>query len=255
MDKSSGASASNSASFGFRTIDAEQKPRLVQEVFRSVSSRYDIMNDAMSLGIHRLWKNALLDWLAPLDGRRFLDLAGGTGDVARGVLSRAPQAAAVVVVDLTEDMLAEGRRKSAGDRARKRIRWIVGDAQRLPFPDASFDCCTVSFGLRNFGSVGDSLAEIHRVLRTGGRLVVLEFSQVPNEGLQWLYDHYSFRVIPAMGRLIANDRESYQYLVESIRRFPDQDALAGLMTDCGYDRVSYRNLSMGIAALHSGWKL
>ena len=254
MDKPSGNSAGNSASFGFRTVDAEQKPRLVREVFRSVSSRYDVMNDAMSLGIHRLWKHALIDWLAPLDGRRFLDLAGGTGDVARGILSRAPQAA-VVVVDLTEDMLSEGRRRSADSRAAKSIQWIVGDARKLPFPDASFDCCTVSFGLRNFGCIRNSLAEIHRVLNTGGRLLVLEFSQVSNEGLQWLYDHYSFRVIPAMGRVIANDRESYQYLVESIRRFPDQDALAGIMTDCGYDRVSYRNLSMGIVALHSGWKL
>ena len=243
-----------SASFGYRTVAAGQKPHMVRQVFRSVSSRYDLMNDTMSLGIHRLWKMALVDWLAPRNGRRFLDLAGGTGDVARSILERAPQAS-VFVVDLTEDMLTEGQRRSARARSADRIRWVAGDAQRLPFADGSFDCCTISFGLRNFVSIDESLVEIRRVLRTGGRLLVLEFSQVPNDALRWLYDNYSFRAIPAMGRVIANDRDSYQYLVESIRRFPDQEALAATMSNCGYDRVGYRNLSMGIAALHSGWKL
>ncbi|MCY4542927.1 MAG: bifunctional demethylmenaquinone methyltransferase/2-methoxy-6-polyprenyl-1,4-benzoquinol methylase UbiE [Rhodobacteraceae bacterium] len=241
-------------SFGYRTVTAGQKPHLVRQVFRSVSPRYDIMNDAMSLGIHRLWKLALVDWLAPRNGRRFLDLAGGTGDVARSILERAPEAE-ILVVDLTEDMLVEGQRKSMRGPSAGRIGWVAGDAQRLPFADGSFDCCTISFGLRNFVSIDESLAEIRRVLRTGGRLLVLEFSQVPNEALRWLYDRYSFKAIPTMGRVIANDRDSYQYLVESIRRFPDQESLAALMSDCGYDRVSYRNLSMGIAALHSGWKL
>ena len=227
---------------------------MVQGVFQSVASRYDLMNDVMSVGIHRLWKDAMMDWLAPRPGQRLLDVAGGTGDIAFRFLKRAKGASAVVL-DLTEPMLIEGRRRAEAETFADRVEWLVGDAMALPFPDQSFDVYTISFGIRNVTRIEDALAEAFRVLRPGGRLMVLEFSQLPNPGAQALYDAYSFNVIPKMGELIANDRDSYQYLVESIRRFPDQETFAGMIRAAGFEQVVYRNLSLGIAALHSGWKL
>ena len=195
-----------------------------------------------------------MDWLVPRDGQRLLDVAGGTGDVAFRFLGRAPGASATVL-DMTESMLIEGQKRAEASQMAEKLDWIVGDAMALPFEDNTFDRYTISFGIRNVTRIPDALAEAFRVLRPGGRLMVLEFSQLPNDGLQKLYDLYSFNVIPRMGQLIAGDRDSYQYLVESIRRFPDQETFAEMIRDAGFEQVSYRNLSMGIAALHSGWKI
>ncbi len=240
--------------FGFRTVAEEDKAGLVHGVFSRVASRYDVMNDLMSVGVHRVWKTAMMDWLAPRDGQHLLDVAGGTGDIAFRFLERAP-GARVTVCDMTESMLVEGRKRAEAGKLAERLAWVTGDAMALPFADNSFDRYTISFGIRNVTRIPDALAEARRVLRPGGRLVVLEFSQIPVPMLQWMYDRYSFNVIPVMGQVVANDRDSYQYLVESIRKFPDQETFAELIRQAGFGRVQWRNLSMGIAALHSGWKL
>ena len=240
--------------FGFEDIPEAEKAGRVHGVFASVASRYDVMNDAMSLGIHRVWKDAMMDWLAPRDGQRLLDVAGGTGDIAFRFLGRAPGARAVVL-DMTEDMLAAGRARAEAAAAGDALGWVAGDAMALPFPDASFDVYTIAFGIRNVTRIDEALREALRVLRPGGRLMVLEFSQLPNPLLQRAYDLYSFNVIPRLGQAVAGDRASYQYLVESIRRFPDQHRFAGMIRAAGFERVRHRNLSFGIAALHSGWKL
>ncbi|RZW04041.1 MAG: bifunctional demethylmenaquinone methyltransferase/2-methoxy-6-polyprenyl-1,4-benzoquinol methylase UbiE [Rhodobacteraceae bacterium] len=240
--------------FGAREVREDEKAGLVHGVFTNVASKYDVMNDVMSVGIHRLWKDAMMDWLAPRNGQRLLDVAGGTGDIALRFLKRAPEAEAVVL-DMTESMLIEGRQRADATAMADRLDWTVGDAMALPFEDSSFDVYTISFGIRNVTRINDALSEAYRVLRPGGRLMVLEFSQLPNDGLQSLYDLYSFNVIPRMGQAIAGDRDSYQYLVESIRRFPDQETFAGMIRAAGFGQVKYRNLSLGIAALHSGWKL
>jgi len=240
--------------FGYQEVAEDQKAGLVHGVFTNVASKYDIMNDVMSVGIHRVWKDAMMDWLAPRDGQRLLDVAGGTGDVAFRFLKRAPGASATVL-DMTESMLIEGQKRAEAAQMADKLEWIVGDAMALPFEDNSFDRYTISFGIRNVTRIPQALSEAFRVLRPGGRLVVLEFSQIPNDGLQRLYDLYSFNVIPRMGQVIAGDRDSYQYLVESIRRFPDQETFAAMIRTSGFEQVSYRNLSMGIAALHSGWKI
>jgi demethylmenaquinone methyltransferase/2-methoxy-6-polyprenyl-1,4-benzoquinol methylase len=240
--------------FGFQTVAEDQKAGLVHGVFTNVASKYDVMNDVMSMGIHRLWKDAMMDWLAPRPGQRLLDVAGGTGDISFRFLKRAPGATAVVL-DMTESMLVEGRKRAEAAQMEDSLDWVVGDAMALPFKDNSFDVYTISFGIRNVTRIGDALSEAYRVLRPGGRLMVLEFSQLPNAAMQWLYDRYSFNVIPRMGQLVAHDRDSYQYLVESIRNFPDQETFARMIREAGFGQVKYRNLSMGIAALHSGWKL
>ena len=223
-------------------------------VFTNVASKYDVMNDVMSVGIHRVWKDAMMDWLAPRDGQHLLDVAGGTGDIAFRFLKRAPGARATVL-DMTESMLIEGQKRAEAEQMAEKLDWIVGDAMALPFEDNSFDVYTISFGIRNVTRIPDALSEAYRVLKPGGRLMVLEFSQLPNAGMQKLYDLYSFNVIPKMGKLIANDADSYQYLVESIRKFPDQEMFASMIREAGFDMVKYRNLSLGIAALHSGWKI
>ncbi|WP_172297694.1 bifunctional demethylmenaquinone methyltransferase/2-methoxy-6-polyprenyl-1,4-benzoquinol methylase UbiE [Pseudoruegeria sp. HB172150] len=240
--------------FGNETIPEDEKAGRVHGVFSSVASRYDIMNDVMSGGVHRLWKDAMMDWLAPRPGQRLLDVAGGTGDIAFRFLKRAAGATAVVC-DMTEGMLVEGRKRAEAEQMADRLDWVVGDAMALPFDANSFDVYTISFGIRNVTRPQDALAEAYRVLKPGGRLMVLEFSQLPNPGMQKLYDLYSFNVIPRMGQLIADDRDSYQYLVESIRKFPDQETFAGMIRTAGFEQVKYRNLTMGVAALHSGWKL
>ncbi len=240
--------------FGFRQVAENEKTAMVHGVFANVAGKYDLMNDVMSGGVHRLWKAAMMDWLAPRSGQQLLDVAGGTGDVAFRFLKRAPGAHAVVL-DLTEDMLVEGRKRAEAAQLADRLDWIVGDAMALPFEANSFDVFTISFGIRNVTRIGDALAEAYRVLRRGGRLMVLEFSQLANPALKTAYDLYSFNVIPRLGQLIAGDRDAYQYLVESIRRFPDQDQFAAMIRDARFENVKYRNLTMGISALHSGWKL
>ena len=240
--------------FGYQDVPEAEKAGMVHGVFSRVASRYDVMNDLMSMGIHRVWKDAMMDWLAPRPSQRLLDVAGGTGDVAFRFLKRATGASAVVC-DLTEPMLIEGRKRAEAEKLAASLDWVVGDAMALPFPDASFDVYTISFGIRNVTRIGDALAEAYRVLRPGGRLMVLEFSRIPNDLMQKAYDLYSFNVIPAMGQVVAGDRASYQYLVESIRKFPDQETFAAMIRDAGFGQVKYRNLTMGVAALHSGWKL
>ena len=249
---------SETTHFGNQTVPEAEKAALVHGVFTRVASKYDVMNDVMSGGVHRLWKDAMMDWLAPRPGQRLLDVAGGTGDVALRFLRRAAGATAVVL-DMTEQMLVAGRQRAEADRLAGglagRLDWVVGDAMELPFPDATFDVYTISFGIRNVTRIGDALREAYRVLRPGGRLMVLEFSRIPNELLQKAYDLYSFNVIPVMGQIVTGDRDSYQYLVESIRKFPDQDSFASMIRRAGFEQVSYRNLTMGVVALHSGWKI
>lgn len=240
--------------FGFQEIPEAEKAGRVRGVFGSVASKYDLMNDAMSLGIHRVWKDAMMDWLAPRAGQRLLDVAGGTGDISFRFLKRAGEAYATVL-DLTEEMLVEGRKRAEAERLADRLTWVVGDAMALPFADASFDVYTVSFGIRNMTDPQQVLDEAFRVLRPGGRLMVLEFSQVPNELLRKVYDLYSFHIIPRLGQAIARDRDSYQYLVESIRRFPDQETFLGMLRKAGFENAAYRNLTFGVACLHSGWKI
>ena len=240
--------------FGFQAVPEAEKARLVHGVFTRVASKYDLMNDLMSMGIHRIWKEAMMDWLAPRPGQRLLDVAGGTGDVAFRFLKRAKTASAVVC-DMTESMLVEGRKRAEAGSMACALDWVVGDAMALPFAENSFDVYTISFGIRNVTRIHDTLLEALRVLRPGGRLMVLEFSQIPNEMLQKAYDLYSFNVIPAMGQAVAGDRDSYQYLVESIRKFPNQDTFAQMIRAAGFGQVKYRNLTMGVAALHSGWKV
>ena len=240
--------------FGNQTVDEADKAGMVHGVFSRVASKYDLMNDLMSGGVHRLWKDAMMDWLAPRPGQSLLDVAGGTGDVAFRFLKRAPGSVATVLV-MTDSMLVAGRQRAEAERQADRLSWVVGDAMALPFADRSFDTYTISFGIRNVTRIGDALAEAFRVLKPGGRLMVLEFSHIPNDLMQRVYDLYSFNVIPALGQLVAGDRASYQYLVESIRQFPDQEVFAQMIRAAGFGQVSYRNLTMGVAALHSGWKL
>ncbi len=244
----------NTTHFGFETVREDEKAGRVQGVFTSVASKYDIMNDVMSVGIHRIWKEAMMDWLAPRAGQKLLDVAGGTGDVSFKFLGRAGSGHATVC-DITESMLVAGRQRAEAESMSGSLDWVVGDAMALPFEDNTFDVYTISFGIRNVTRPQEALNEAYRVLRPGGRLMVLEFSQLPNPMMQAAYDAYSFNVIPQMGQLIAGDRDSYQYLVESIRKFPNQETFLGMVKTAGFGNAKYRNLSLGIAALHSGWKL
>lgn len=247
--------ADKTTHFGFQTVGEDEKAGMVHGVFTSVASKYDVMNDVMSMGIHRIWKDAMMDWLAPRPGMHLLDVAGGTGDIAFRFMKRAGNDARATVFDMTQSMLDEGKKRAEAEALADRLAWVCGDAMALPFPDNTFDAYTISFGIRNVTRIADAMAEAHRVLKPGGRLMVLEFSQVPVPMLQWLYDRYSFNMIPRMGKMIANDADSYQYLVESIRRFPDQESFADIIRGAGFEQVKYRNLTMGVAALHSGWKI
>jgi demethylmenaquinone methyltransferase/2-methoxy-6-polyprenyl-1,4-benzoquinol methylase len=240
--------------FGFQDVPESEKAGRVRGVFGSVAGKYDVMNDALSMGIHRIWKDAMMVWLAPRAGQRLLDVAGGTGDISFRFLKRAGHGHATVL-DLTEPMLVEGRKRAEAEAMADSLDWVVGDAMALPFEANSFDVYTISFGIRNVTRPQEALNEAFRVLRPGGRLMVLEFSQIPNDLMQKVYDLYSFNIIPRLGQAIANDRDSYQYLVESIRRFPDQETFLGMVRQAGFEQAKYRNLSMGIVCLHSGWKI
>ena len=244
----------NTTHFGFETVPESEKAGRVQGVFGSVASKYDVMNDAMSMGIHRIWKDAMMDWIAPRPGTKLLDVAGGTGDISFRYLKRAGHGHATVC-DLTEPMLVEGRKRAEASQMADSLDWVTGDAMALPFPDNTFDTYTISFGIRNVTRPQEALNEAYRVLKPGGRLMVLEFSQIPNDMMQKVYDLYSFNVIPKMGQVIANDADSYQYLVESIRKFPDQETFLNMVKKAGFENAKYRNLTMGIACLHSGWKI
>ncbi len=246
---------SGKAWFGFRRVEASEKPQLVRGVFERVAGRYDLMNDLMSGGVHRLWKAAMIDWLAPRRGQILLDVAGGTGDIAERFRARAGAGARAVVCDLTPAMLAVGRDRAIDRGAVAGIDWVAGDALRLPVADRSVDAYTIAFGLRNVADIDRALAEARRVLKPGGRVLCLEFSRVVLPVLKDLYEVYSFQVLPWMGRIVAGDRDAYVYLVESIRRFPAQEELAARLAAAGLERASYRNLSGGIAALHSAWRI
>ncbi len=241
--------------FGFGTVPEAKKASLVHDVFSNVASNYDVMNDVMSFGIHRLWKDALIDWLNPQPGQRLLDVAGGTGDISFRFLNRAKGMARATVLDMTKAMLVEGQKRSESGNLADKLEWVCGDAMSLPFKENSFDVYTISFGIRNVVNIDVALEEAYRVLRIGGRLSVLEFGQIPNKLIQKVYDEYSFNVIPNLGKMIAGDKQSYRYLVESIRKFPDQDRFSKLISQKGFENVKYRNLSLGIAAIHSGWKI
>jgi demethylmenaquinone methyltransferase/2-methoxy-6-polyprenyl-1,4-benzoquinol methylase len=240
--------------FGDRRVGAAEKAPLVRGVFDSVAERYDLMNDLMSGGVHRLWKAALIDRLAPRGALALLDMAGGTGDIALRVVARAPQAR-VLVADMNQRMLSVGRDRAINRGLIDGLDHLVCDAEALPLAARSFDAYTIAFGLRNVTRIEPALAEARRVLKPGGRFLCLEFSRVVVPGLAALYEAYSFRVLPALGARVARDREAYQYLVESIRRFPPQDELAALLRAAGFDQVDYHNLSGGIAAIHSGWRI
>ena len=239
--------------FGFRQVPAEAKKSLVREVFDSVATRYDLMNDLMSLGIHRAWKRAFIAALAPRPDRTLLDLAGGTGDITFGWL--AGGGGPVILSDINQAMLEVGRDRALARGFARGLSFLVADGECLPLPNGSVNTVTISFGLRNCTDKPAVLAEARRVLKPGGRFLCLEFSRLQVAALMPLYDAWSFRVLPRLGRHVARDADSYRYLAESIRTFPDQDALADMMRAAGLSRVRVRNLTGGIAAIHSGWRL
>jgi demethylmenaquinone methyltransferase/2-methoxy-6-polyprenyl-1,4-benzoquinol methylase len=243
--------------FGFRRVPEDAKAPLVRAVFDSVAPRYDLMNDLMSLGIHRRWKAEMMAWLNPRPGQHLLDVAGGTGDLALLALPKLAAAAGggVIVCDANAQMLEIGRARAIDDGILAGIEWIGGDAEELPLADCSFDLYTIAFGLRNVTRRERALAEARRVLRPGGRFMCLEFAPAVAPMLQPLYDFYSFRFLPFLGEIVTGDRDAYAYLVESIRRFPAQGELSDMILSAGLDRVKYRNLTGGIAALHSAWRL
>jgi demethylmenaquinone methyltransferase / 2-methoxy-6-polyprenyl-1,4-benzoquinol methylase len=245
------------ASFGFRDVAEDDKAGLVREVFSSVARRYDLMNDLMSGGVHRFWKDAMVERLNPRPGWRVLDVAGGTGDIAFRIADAVRMrggAAEIVVCDVNREMIGEGVRRAA-EKGETAIRWVCGDAEALPIPDGRLDAYTIAFGIRNVTHIDRALAEARRVLKPGGHFLCLEFSRVDAPGLDALYERFSFSVLPRLGELVAKDGEAYRYLAESIRRFPPQAAFAKMIAQAGLSRVTVRNIAGGIAALHSAWKI
>ena len=246
------------ASFGYRDVPEGERQGLVNQVFAAVADRYDLMNDLMSGGLHRLWKRDFISWLNPPRGDRpfkLLDVAGGTGDIALRYAAATGPNATAVICDISPGMLAVGQRRVNEAGLSDRIQCIEGNAEALPFAGASFDAYTIAFGIRNVTHIDKALSEAYRVLKPGGRFLCLEFSEVQVPILDRLYDFHSFEVIPRLGQLATGDREAYQYLVESIRKFPKQDVFADMIKQAGFARVSYRNLTGGIAAMHSGWRI
>ena len=243
------------ASFGFRDVPAAEKAGLVREVFASVAPRYDLMNDLMSGGVHRLWKNAMVDVVNPRPGEKLLDVAGGTGDIAFRLLRRQGERPDVTVCDINPAMLEVGRDRAVDRGLLQGLTWATGDAEHLPFPDRSFDAYTIAFGLRNVTDIDQALRDAHRVLKPGGRFYCLEFSKVTSAPVARAYDAYSERALPFFGRVIARDADSYRYLHESIRRFPPQRELAARMRAAGFENVSWRDMSLGVVALHQGWRI
>lgn len=249
--------ASDTASFGFQQVRTAERQALVNSVFARVADRYDLMNDLMSGGLHRLWKGDMIAWLAPPKNRAFklIDVAGGTGDIAQRFLNATGPQATAMICDISGEMLDAGHRRFEGTALARRLDFVQANAETLPFPDGSFDAYTIAFGIRNVTNRDRALGEAYRVLRPGGRFLCLEFSQVQAPILDEIYELYSFHVIPRLGEAVAGEREAYQYLVESIARFPDQDEFAEEVKAAGFSRVQYRNFTGGVAALHSGWRI
>jgi demethylmenaquinone methyltransferase / 2-methoxy-6-polyprenyl-1,4-benzoquinol methylase len=245
---------SSTTDFGFQEVPAVEKAARVRAVFESVAGNYDVMNDLMSAGVHRVWKQFTLSQTGLRPGQRALDVAGGTGDLAAGMAKQVGDAGLVVLTDINHAMLGEGRDAMTDRGLVGNIRYSLANAECLPFPDASFDCVTIGFGLRNVTDKDAALHSMRRVLKPGGQLLILEFSQPTVPGLKPIYDAYSFTILPWLGKVVAKDADSYRYLAESIRRFPDQDTLLGMMRNAGLDECRYHNLSGGIVALHRGYK-
>lgn len=239
--------------FGFQTVERAAKAGLVRGVFDSVASRYDIMNDVMSGGVHRLWKTAMIDWMAPQPDQHLVDLAGGTGDIGLRFLKAG--GGSVCITDINQAMLQAGQQRAQLQRHAAQLRWCVGNAEALPLASATADFVTIAFGLRNVTDRQAALAEAYRILKPGGRFLCLEFSHVQNRPLAKLYDAFSFNLLPVMGQIIAGDAASYRYLVESIRQFPSKEVLADMFAAAGFAQIRVRSLSAGIACIHSGWKL
>jgi demethylmenaquinone methyltransferase/2-methoxy-6-polyprenyl-1,4-benzoquinol methylase len=253
-----GAPGDDTASFGFKTVPVATRQGLVNEVFASVADRYDLMNDLMSGGLHRAWKDDLVSWLAPPKSARpfdLIDVAGGTGDIARRFLDAGGSGCRAVLCDISPAMVERGRRRCAGAQFAQRIAFTIANAETLPFPDKSFDAYTIAFGIRNVTRIDLALAEAYRVLKRGGRFLCLEFSACEVPLLDRLYDFHAFEIIPRLAALATGASEPYRYLVESIRQFPRQEPFAALIQAAGFARVRYRNLTGGIAAVHSGWKI
>ncbi|WP_158812481.1 bifunctional demethylmenaquinone methyltransferase/2-methoxy-6-polyprenyl-1,4-benzoquinol methylase UbiE [Methylocapsa sp. S129] len=243
--------------FGYQQVPLDEKQGLVDDVFHKVADRYDLMNDLMSLGLHRLWKDLLVAKVRPPRDRPFahLDVAGGTGDVAFRVADAGGRLTAVTALDVNRDMLRVGRERAAKRKTGERVTFVEGNAEALPLPSDRFDAYTIAFGIRNVPRIDKALSEAHRVLKRGGRFLALEFSRVDTPLLDRLYDAYSFTAIPALGKVITGDGEPYRYLVESIRRFPTPERFADMIGDAGFSRVDFTRLSGGVVAIHSGWKL
>lgn len=248
----------STASLGFTDVPVEARQGYVNDIFARVADHYDLMNDLMSGGLHRLWKDDLVVMLGPPKGPqpfRLLDLAGGTGDIALRFVKAGGPGCRAVICDISREMLAVGRRRIESDKQAGRIDLLEGNAEAIPFADGTFDACTIGFGIRNVTHIDRALAEAFRVLKPGGRFLCLEFSHVDVPMLDRLYDFHSFEIIPRLGTLVAGGADPYRYLVESIRRFPAQEQFAAMLRDAGFARVSYRNLTGGIAAIHSGWRI
>jgi demethylmenaquinone methyltransferase / 2-methoxy-6-polyprenyl-1,4-benzoquinol methylase len=244
--------------FGYETVPLAEKQERVDSVFRSVARRYDLMNDLMSGGLHRAWKDALVTAVNPPKSARdfaVLDLAGGTGDVAFRIAQTGGPRTRIVVCDINADMLAVGRERATERGYDAHVSFEQGNAEELAYPDRSFDCVTIAFGIRNVPRIEQALAQVHRVLKLGGRFLCLEFSSVDVPGLDTLYELYSFQVIPRIGNAVTGDREAYQYLVESIRKFPKPKTFAAMLGTAGFRRVSFKSMTGGVVALHSGWRL
>jgi len=250
---------SSTTSFGFRSVAQDARQGLVNEVFSRVAERYDLMNDLMSGGLHRLWKSDVINWMNPpasdAIAHKLLDVAGGTGDIALRHATATGKKSTAIVCDISNEMLSEGARKAATHADGQKLSFVQGNAEDLPFAEKSFDAYTIAFGIRNVTHIGKALAEAWRILKPGGRFLCLEFSEVQVPMLDTIYEAWSFQAIPRLGELTSGDRESYRYLVESIREFPKQEPFAAIIREAGFERVSYRNLTGGIAAIHSGWRI